>query len=178
MSRIHRTISRRGFLKSTIPAVALPYIVPSIAAGSSNRPAPSNCITMGMIGLGSMGLRHVKGFLQEEDCRIVAVCDVDAVRSKEAVREINAHYGNNCSQYNDFRELLARDDIDTLCIAVPDHWHAAIAIAGIRAGKDIYGEKPLALTITQGRAIVEELNRYNCVWQTGSWQRSTEHFRL
>jgi predicted dehydrogenase len=179
MSRINKTISRRGFLKSTIPAVAVPYIVASIAAAGNNRPAPSNRITMGMIGLGSMGLRHVKGFLQEGDCRIVAVCDVDAGRRKVAVGEINAHYGNNdCSQYNDFRELIDRGDIDTLCIAVPDHWHAAIAIAGIRGGKDIYGEKPLALTITQGRAIVEQVNRYNCVWQTGSWQRSTDHFRF
>ena len=82
-----------------------------------------------------MGLRHVKGFLQEEDCRIVAVCDVDVGRRKEALREINAHYGNDgCMQYNDFRELIARGDIDTLCIAVPDHWHAVIAIAGNRRG--------------------------------------------
>ena len=179
MSQTHRTISRRGFLKSTIPAVAVPYIIPSLALGGDNRPAPSSRLTMGIIGLGSMGMRHVKGFLQEGDCQIVAVCDVDASRSREAVQEINTHYGNDgCSQYNDFRELLVRGDIDMLCIAVPDHWHAAIAIAGIRAGKDIYGEKPLARTIAEGRAIVEEVNRYNCVWQTGSWQRSTEHFRF
>jgi len=126
-----------------------------------------------------MGMRHVKGFLQEEDCQIVAVCDVDALRRRDAAREINAHYGNDdCAQYNDFRELLARADIDTLCISVPDHWHASLALAGIRAGKDIYGEKPLALTIAQGRAIVDEVDRYNCIWQTGSWQRSTDHFRF
>jgi predicted dehydrogenase len=179
MNRINKTISRRGFLKGTISAVAVPYIVPSVVLGGNKRPAPSNQITMGMIGLGSMGLRHVKGFLQEENCRIVALCDVDAGRRKLAVGGINAHYGDNdCSQYNDFRELINRDDIDTLSIAVPDHWHAAIAMAGIRAGKDIYGEKPLALTIAEGRAIVEEVNRYKCVWQTGSWQRSTEHFRF
>lgn len=174
MSRVNRTISRRDFLKGTVPVVAVPYIVLG-----GNRPAPSTRITMGMIGLGSMGLRHVKGFLQEDDCQIVAVCDVDTDRRKEAIREINAHYDNGgCSQHNDFHELIARDGIDTLCIAVPDHWHAVIAIAGIRAGKDIYGEKPLALTIAEGRAIVEEVNRYNCVWQTGSWQRSTEDFRF
>jgi predicted dehydrogenase len=169
-----RIISRRHFLKSTVPAIAVSYIVLG-----NNRPAPSNRITMGMIGLGSMGLRHVKGFLQESDCQIVAVCDIDADRRKEALREVNAHYGNkDCLQYNDFRDLIAHNDIDMLCIAVPDHWHAAIAIAGIRAGKDIYGEKPLALTIAEGQAIVEEVNHYNCVWQTGSWQRSTEHFRF
>ena len=179
MSQINRTISRRGFLKSAVPAVAVPYIIPSLLLGGGNRTAPSSRLTMGIIGLGSMGMRHVKGFLQEDDCQIVAVCDVDAGRRREAVREINAHYGgSDCSQYNDFRELLACGDIDTLCIAVPDHWHAAVAIAGIRAGKDIYGEKPLARTIAEGRAVVEEVNRYNCVWQTGSWQRSTEHFRF
>jgi len=178
MSQKHRTISRRDFLKGTIPAVAVPYIVPSLVLGN-NRPAPSNRLTMGMIGLGSMGLRHVMGFLQEDDCHIIAVCDVDVGRRKVAVGEINTHYGSgDCSQYNDFHELIGRGDIDTLCIAVPDHWHAAIAMAGIRGGKDVYGEKPLALTIAQGRAIVEEVNRYNCVWQTGSWQRSTDHFRF
>jgi len=157
----------------------VPYIVPSLILGGDNRPAPGSRLTMGLIGLGSMGMRHVKGFLQEDDCRIVAVCDVDAGRRTGAVREINTHYGGSgCRQYNDFRELIDSSDIDTLCIAVPDHWHAAIAMAGIRAGKDIYGEKPLARTIAEGRAIVEQVNRYNCVWQTGSWQRSTEHFRF
>jgi predicted dehydrogenase len=134
---------------------------------------------MGLIGLGSMGMRHVKGFLQEDDCRLVAVCDVDAKCRQAGVAEINKQYSNSdCLSYNDFRDLIARDDIDTLCISVPDHWHSIPAIMGIRAGKDIYGEKPLALTISEGRAIVEAVNRYKCVWQTGSWQRSTDHFRF
>jgi predicted dehydrogenase len=124
-------------------------------------------------------MRHVKGFLQEDDCQIIAVCDVDAVRLNAAVGEVNKHYGNeDCARYNDFRELISRDEIDTLCISVPDHWHSVPAIEGIRAGKDIYGEKPLALTISEGRAMVEAVHRYNCVWQTGSWQRSTAHFRF
>ena len=166
------------FLTSTA-AVAAPYFVPASVLGAGDRPAPSNRLTMGLIGLGSMGMRHVKGFLQEGDCQIIAVCDVDAARRCDAVKEINAHYSSSdCAQYNDFRELLDRGDIDTLCISVPDHWHASLAIEGVRAGKDIYGEKPLALTIAQGRAIVDEVGRYNCVWQTGSWQRSTDHFRF
>ncbi|TKJ38899.1 MAG: oxidoreductase [Planctomycetes bacterium B3_Pla] len=179
MSQTRQRISRRTFVRGTVAAVAVPYIVPSSVFGADNRPAPSNRLTMGLAGLGSMGMRHVKGFLQEDDCQIVAVCDVDAHRRRDAVKEINGHYGNdNCSYYNDFRELFARGDIDTLCISVPDHWHAALAIDAVRAGKDIYGEKPLALTIAQGRAVVEAVNRYKCVWQTGSWQRSTEHFRF
>jgi predicted dehydrogenase len=126
-----------------------------------------------------MGMRHVEGFLQQDGCRIVAVCDVDAGRRRAAVQQINKHYGQtDCGPYNDFRDLIARDDIDTLCIAVPDHWHAAIALAGLRAGKDVYGEKPLTRTIAEGRRIVEAVARYNRVWQTGSWQRSTDQFRF
>ena len=179
MKQTQQAISRRTFVKSTVAAVAAPYIVPSSVFGAGNRPAPSNRLTMGLVGLGSMGMRHVKGFLQEDDCQIVAVCDVDVLRRREAVKEVNGHYGSgNCAHYNDFRDLIGRGDIDTLCISVPDHWHAALAIDAVRAGKDIYGEKPLALTIAQGREIVEAVDRYKCVWQTGSWQRSTDHFRF
>jgi len=179
MKRIRWGISRRSFLKSASAAISAPYIISSCALGGEGRPAPSNRLTMGLIGLGSMGMRHVKGFLQENDCQIIAVCDVDGGRLNAAVREVNKHYDNeDCVRYNDFREVISRDEIDALCIAVPDHWHSIPAIKGIRAGKDIYGEKPLALTISEGRAMVEAVHRYNCVWQTGSWQRSTAHFRF
>ncbi len=171
-----RQTSRRTVLKGATTVLAVPYGIPSSVFG---RPAPSEKLTMGLIGLGSMGMRHVKGFLQEEDCRIVAVCDVDAARRRAAVEEIGRSYGDrDCTAYNDFRELIGRDDIDVLCIAVPDHWHAVIALAGIRAGKDIYGEKPLALTVAEGRKLVEAVNHYHCVWQTGIWQRSTAYFRF
>lgn len=179
MNNKSQRISRRRFIKNAAVGLSVPYIIPSSVLGRSNPQIPGNRLTMGLIGLGSMGMRHVKGFLQEEDCRIIAVCDVDADRRSAAVGEINRHYGsNNCAKYNDFRELVARDDIDTLCISVPDHWHAIIALEGIRAGKDIYGEKPLAFTIAEGRALVDAVNRYKSVWQTGSWQRSTAHFRF
>jgi len=157
----------------------MPYVIPSPILGSAERPTPSDRLTMGLIGLGSMGMRHVKGFLQEADCQIVAVCDVDTARRRAAVQEINRHYGNeSCTAYRDFRELLSRVDIDVLCIAVPDHWHAILALEGIKAGKDIYGEKPLARTVAEGRRLVDAVNRYGCVWETGSWQRSTAHFRF
>lgn len=163
-------------LKGGAGAILVPYIVPGHVFGGL---AASERLTMGMIGLGSMGMRHVEGFLQEDDCRIVAVCDVDASRRRAAIEQINKHYGSaDCAQYNDFRELIGRGDIDTICISVPDHWHAIIALEGVRAGKDIYGEKPLALTVAEGRVLVDEVNRYGCVWQTGSWQRSTAHFRF
>ena len=179
MKKIHREISRRAFIKNASLVITAPYIIPSAVLGRDGRPAPSNRVTMGLIGLGSMGMRHVKGFLQEKDCQIIAVCDVDNNRLKAAAKEINKHYGNeDCVQYNDFRNLISCDEVDTLCISVPDHWHSIPAIQGIRAGKDIYGEKPLALTISEGKAVVEAVHRYNCVWQTGSWQRSTAHFRF
>ena len=179
MRRNRETVSRRGFLKGALAASIAPYIVPASALGEAGRPAPSSRLTLGMIGLGSMGMRHIKGFLEEGDCQIVAVCDVDERRRAEAVRCVNEHYGTaDCAQFHDFRDLLARDDVDTLCIAVPDHWHAVMSIMAIRACKDIYGEKPLALTIAEGQAIVREVQRYGCVWQTGSWQRSTAHFRF
>jgi len=179
MKQKRKVISRRTFLKSASTAITIPYIVSSSALGKSGRPAPSNQITMGLIGLGSMGMRHVKGFLQEDDCRITAVCDVDASRQNAAAEEINKQYGSgSCARYNDFRDVIAREDIDALCISVPDHWHSILAIMAICAGKDIYGEKPLALTIAEGQAMVETVHRYKCVWQTGSWQRSTAHFRF
>ncbi len=170
-------ISRRTLLKNASAFLALPGIVPASVLAKSA--APSNTITLGLIGLGSMGMRHINGFLQESDCRIIAVCDVDAQRRKASVDKVNKKYGGrDCSQYNDFREISARKDIDALCISVPDHWHCLCAAEGIRQGKDIYGEKPLALTVNQGKALVRAVSKYNCVWETGSWQRSTEHFRF
>lgn len=177
-----RTISRRESLRRmglAAVSASVPQVVAAPVVGGTGRPSPGNRLTMGMIGLGSMGLRHVKGFLQERDCQITAICDVDAARRLEARKEIAAAYGrDDCAEYNDFREVLARDDVDTLCISVPDHWHAIPAILGARAGKDIYGEKPLALTVAEGRAMSDAVRQSGCVWQTGSWQRSTAQFRF
>ena len=179
MKRTNRTISRRALLKAAAAAGAAPLVARAAAPARARKPPPSDRVTLGMIGLGSMGLRHVKGFLQESGCRIIAVCDVDAVRRRGAAALIDKHYGcGDCAQYNDFRELLARGDLDAVCIAVPDHWHAVVSILAVRAGKDIYGEKPLARTIPEGRAIVRAVQQAGCVWQTGSWQRSTRHFRF
>ncbi len=167
--------TRRTFLKG---ALCAPVAV-SAAAVLRGGTAPSDRITLGFIGVGSMGLRHIKGFLEEESCLISAICDVDAKRMQAATSEVDKAYGKpGCKQYRDFRELMADDSVDALVISVPDHWHAAISLAGIRAGKDIYGEKPLALTIDEGKEMVREVERYGCVWQTGTWQRSTRHFRL
>ena len=172
----HR-LSRRQFLASAALAAA-PAIIPATALGKG-RTSPSERILLGMIGLGSMGLRHVKGFVQEPDCMIHAACDVDGRRRFVAAELVNQHErGMACHEASDFRELLADPSIDAVVISVPDHWHAALGVAACRAGKDVYGEKPLALTIRGGRAMVEAVRRHNVLWQMGSWQRSTRHFRF
>jgi predicted dehydrogenase len=166
-------------LRGLAAAWAFPRFVRAAALGGAGRTAPGDRLALGMIGLGSMGMRHVKGFLVVAGCRFVAVCDVDATGRAAAAAEVSRHYGGaDCRSYNDSRRLLARGDVDAVCIAVPDHWHAALALDAIRAGKDIYGEKPLARTIPEGRAIVDAVARSGCVWQTGSWQRSDGHFRF
>ena len=112
------------------------------------------------------------------DVEMVAVCDVDAGHLEAAKNGVNKHYGNeSCAAYGDFRELFARQDIDAVMLAVPDHWHAVLAIAAAKAGKDIYGEKPFSHTLREGRAMITALERYGRVWQTGSWQRSDGRFR-
>ena len=169
-----RHVSRRQFLGATAGAVAFPYVVPSSVFGAG---APSGKITMGCIGVGSQGSGNMNGFLEKGDARVLAVCDVDKGHREAAKRRVDEKYGNSdCATYHDFRELIARDDIDALSLALPDHWHSIPVIMAARAGKDMYGEKPLARTIHEGKMMVEAVHRYSRIWQTGSWQRSQENF--
>lgn len=176
-------MNRRNFLKKSSRAVAatvsFPYFIPTSALGKAGTVAPSERITIGCIGVGGMGTSNMRSFLNKSAAHIIAVCDVDKAHRDRARQEVDQKYGNrDCKEYNDFRDLLAREDIDAVSIAVPDHWHALIAVAAARAGKDIYGEKPLAYTISEGRAIVTAVQQHGVVWQTGSWQRSQRHFRF
>lgn len=169
------SISRRTFLRAATGAAAFPYVVPSSVLGAS---APSGKITMGCIGVGSQGSGNMNGFLNKSDARVLAVCDVDKRHRDEAKRRVDEKYGNNdCATYHDFRALIARDDIDALSLALPDHWHAIPVIMAARAGKDMYGEKPLARTIHEGKTMVAAVQHYDRIWQTGSWQRSVGRFR-
>lgn len=168
-------ISRRRALQLGASWVAVPWFVPARLLGEE---APSKKITLGLIGIGWMGESNMNGFLRESDCRILACCDLDEEHLKQALRRVNDHYQNqDCRGYKDFRELLARKDIDAVCISTPDHWHSIPAIAAAKAKKDIYAEKPLSHTLAEGRAMVEAVQANGRIWQTGSWQRSVPDFR-
>lgn len=178
----HTSHGRRQFLRraglAVIGAAGAPLIVPSRVLGRNGVVSPGSKIAIGCIGVGSMGTSNMQSFLQKSDARIVAVCDVDTKRREEARDRVDRHYGTKgCAMYHDFRELLARPDIDAVSIATPDHWHALIAVAAAEAGMDIYGEKPLGYSIPEGRAIVDAVERHGAIWQTGSWQRSQRNFR-
>ena len=181
MNRKKTMMKRRDFLK-TVPAavagvVGFPTIVRASALGEAGRPAASDRVVMAGIGFGMQGPSNMQSFLEKEEVQWVAVCDIDKGHLQEARDIVNGKYGNtDCAVHHDFRELFARRDLDAVSIAVPDHWHAILAISAARAGLDIYGEKPLSHSLLEGRAICEAVKRYGRVWQTGSWQRSVENF--
>lgn len=169
--------SRRTFLKSTAASAAVvgfPTIVPSSVFGQN---APSNRITMGVVGWGMMGPGNTNNFIGQKDCQVVATCDIDKNALKSATDRVNGKYKNkDCKAYHDYKEMLARDDIDSVMLAVPDNWHCLTAVDAANAGKDIYGEKPLARTVAEQQAIVSAVQKNKRVWQTGSWQRSVSNF--
>jgi predicted dehydrogenase len=173
---------RRQFLKkaglAAVGAVGAPLFLPSRVFGRNGVVTPGSKINIACIGVGNMGTSNMNAFLQKQDAQIVAVCDVDASRAAIARDTVNRQYGTKgCAVYNDFREVLDRPDIDAVSIAVPDHWHALLAVTAIKSGLDVYGEKPLGFSIPEGRAIVDATERYGAIWQTGSWQRSQRNFR-
>jgi predicted dehydrogenase len=161
-----------------LTAAGFPTIVKASTLGLNGAVAPSNRVTLATIGVGWMGGDHVKAFLKVPQAQYVAVCDVDEEHLAEAKAAIDKAYGNtDCAACRAFDEVLLRRDIDAVSLAVPDHWHGIVAVMAARAGKDIYGEKPLAHNFAEGRAIRETVKRFGRIWQTGSWQRSKENFR-
>ncbi|MHC4678772.1 MAG: Gfo/Idh/MocA family protein, partial [Planctomycetota bacterium] len=181
-------INRRGFLRraagATLGALSLPSIVPSPALGRAGNVAPSNRITVGCIGVGNQGSGLMRGFLGKPDVQIVAVCDVHSTKREGAREVIEKHYADRhngdykgCSAYHDFRDVIFRSDIDAVTIAPPDHWHVPISLAAIRAGKDIYLEKPIGVSLGQAQALREAVRRYGTVFQFGTQQRSDVKFR-
>ena len=172
-----KSFSRRQFVATTALALAAPAILTSCATAGRPRKSANERITMGVVGWGMMGPDNTEAFLNLPDCQVVAACDLDRDHLGEAVNTINGHYKNkDCRAYHDFREMMARRDIDAVMLAVPDNWHALMAVEAARQGKDIYGEKPLARTIAEQQAIVRAVQKHKVVWQTGSWQRSVNNF--
>ena len=180
-------ITRRQFLRgsavaATSTALLGPAIVPASVFGAE---APSNRITIGCIGVGRQGTSDMREFLGLPQAQVVAVCDVDAKRVQNAKKTVETHYSRQtsgatykgCRTYGDFRELVAQADIDAVSIVTPDHWHVLPAMAAAKAGKDIFLEKPLTLTIQEGRLLSDTVRRYNRVFQVGSQQRSDTRFR-
>ena len=175
-----QNMNRRTFLKSGAAAagaaIALPQIAPSTVFGADS---PSNRIVMGAIGTGGMGTGDLRGFLGYKNVQMIAVCDVDKAHRDRAKGHVDAKYKNkDCKAYNDFRKITQADNIDAVCIATPDHWHVLPAIDAAKNKKDMYVEKPLTLTIAEGRALADTVKRYGRVLQTGSQLRSDSKFRM
>jgi predicted dehydrogenase len=183
-------ITRRKFIGSAATALAGFMIVPRFVLGGKKPDgtiyvAPSDIISLGFIGTGKQSKGLIPAFLNTNQARIVALSEVYKAKAQVGLEMIRAHYEKNTSLgtcpeipvYNDYRELLTRKDIDAVVIATPDHWHAAMAVRAAEAGKDIYCEKPLSLTVKEGRAMVTATRKHKRVFQTGSMQRSWPEFR-
>ncbi len=187
-------IDRRHFLRSATAALGFPTVIPGSALGLDGKTAPSNRTTLGLIGCGGRANDVVKNFLNDHRVQVVAVCDVERESSRynkglikkagtfgrEPMRRLidTTYQGKGCSTHEDFRDLLTQPGIDAVQIATPDHWHALHATAAARAGKHIYCEKPLSLTIAEGRFMSDTVRKASVIWQTGSQQRSDVHFRM
>jgi hypothetical protein len=161
--------TRRDFMKTAAGVVAAPYIITSSALGDENRPPASDRIVMAGIGIGNMGRGDQGAFLGRGDVQYVAVCDVRKSFRDQAKDKVDAKYQNkDCKAYNDFREIMAREDIDAVHVATPDHWHAIMVIEACRSGKDVYCQKPETLTLREGPLMVEAARRYGRVVSGGS----------
>jgi predicted dehydrogenase len=175
-------MDRRAFIKTaalTTASFGFPTIVPASVFGKEGATAPGNQLIMGCIGVGGQGVYNMKNFLGFEEVKVVAVCDVDQKHLEEARDLVNENYRNrDCASYRDFRELLARPDIDMVTVCTPDHWHGSISVAAAKAGKDIYCEKPLTNTIAEGRALLDAVHEYGRILQTGSHERSRQNARI
>ena len=182
-------MSRRQFIHGAAAAITAPLIIPASVLGGAGRAAPSDRVTLGFIGMGWICLRrHVPIFLADDpadggghehtpmpDVQVLAVCDVD-VNRREAAKEMVEEAQGECVAYNDFRDVLEQDDIDGVVIATPDHWHAIAVIEACKAGKDVFCEKPLTLTLREAQRCIEAVRMHERVFQTGTQRRASSRF--
>jgi predicted dehydrogenase len=170
-------VTRRELLRTASALAAAPLVISSTALGAGERPSPSERTTIGAIGVGGRGTDNLRSFLTNPRAEVIAVCDVDAGHLEAARQRVEAQT-KGCAAVKDFREIVARQDIDAVSVSTPDHWHVPIAVAAAKAGKDIYCEKPLSLTVAEGRTLADTMARYGRVFQTGSQLRSSDRFRF
>lgn len=182
-------ITRRSLLRKAALAAAVPVFpnfVSSRVFGSDRAVPPNNRINVALIGTGrQVFYANLPWFLWSDDVQVVAVCDVDAWRMEQARQKVEEAYANKtglgsykgCATHRDFREVLARKDVDAVMISTPDHWHACMAIAAAKAGKDIALEKPIALSVAEGRAIAEAVKKHKVVCRTDTEVRSNRWFQ-
>ncbi len=181
------SLTRRAFLRRSAAAslLVVPWIIPASVRGGNGGVAPSERINVGLIGRGCMGSGHLHVLAGHKQTQLIAVCDVDSTRREPGARQADeicaaqqpAGTVRHCAAINDYRELLARPDIDAVLIATPDHWHSLMAIHAAQAGKDVYCEKPVSLTVREGRDMVNTIHRYARVFQTGTQYRSIPTIR-
>jgi predicted dehydrogenase len=183
-------LSRRGFLQRSLAGLTVGVGLPlwyareviadddTTARTLKKRVAANERINVGVIGSGDRSKQLLRDLGRYKDFQVVAVCDVDRNHRDEVAKMMKARYNEDCAKYADFRDLCGRNDIDAVLIATPDHWHALTAIAAMKSGKDVYGEKPLSLTVAEGQAMVKAARESNRVYQVGSQQRSDARFRL
>jgi len=172
-------MKRRDFIKRSAiagGAIVIPTIVTARALGKNGFIAANDRIVMAGIGMGGMGRGDMNNLTRSPDVQYIAMCDTDKSQLAKAQEMLKEKEINDVREYNDFRELLEKETLDAVHIAVPDHWHAIPAIMAAQKGLDIYGQKPLARSIKESRAIVNAVEKYNIVWQTGSQQRSGGRF--
>ncbi|MBN1817912.1 MAG: Gfo/Idh/MocA family oxidoreductase [Sedimentisphaerales bacterium] len=175
----YRSLSRRSFLRTSALTASFPLFLRSSVLGREGAVAPSDTIAIATIGHGNRCADVIRFFLQFDEVRCIAVSDSRAERRAAGKAQVDRHYGNgDCVTYTDFRELLARPDLDAVLIATGDRWHALASILAARAGKDVYSEKPMTMTIEEGRALVETMQRLGTVYQCGHQRRSVDSYRF
>jgi predicted dehydrogenase len=171
--------SRRGFLAGLSAAVAAPVIIPRHVLGDDENAPANEKIHLAAVGIGKMMYgSHLPHFARMPEVRIVAVSDVDTTRREAGKKRVDDAYSSkDCAAYNDYRELLEREQIDAVCCATPDHWHAIVILDACKAGKDIYCEKPLTNNLMEAKAVMDAVNASKIIFQTGSQQRASDNFR-
>lgn len=178
-----KNLSRRDFMVRTAALMAAPMIVPRYVLGGRKFKSPSEKINIGFIGIGYQARGHLRFCVAHPDCKVVAVCDVDTTRRLDSKKIVDDWYSadttyKGCDAYENFRELIARKDIDAVFIGTPDHWHVIPAVEAMKSGKDVYCEKPLTLTIAEAKVMVDVARKNKAILQTGSQQRSDREFRI